>query len=105
MADSGLVFTLTVGNLPPQTFAVVEFTLNEALSTPFSLDATLSSANPDIDFKDVLDNSATLTVYRDGLPEREVTGIVTQFEHSTTGRHRSHYSLTLQPALWRAGLR
>ncbi|NRN30844.1 hypothetical protein, partial [Photorhabdus heterorhabditis] len=64
MADSGLVFTLTVGNLPAQTFAVVEFTLNEALSTPFSLDATLTSANPDIDFKDVLDNSATLTVYR-----------------------------------------
>ncbi|NRN29951.1 hypothetical protein, partial [Photorhabdus heterorhabditis] len=64
MADSGLVFTLTVGNLPAQTFAVVEFTLNEALSTPFSLDTTLTSANPDIDFKDVLDNSATLTVYR-----------------------------------------
>ncbi|WP_434526719.1 type VI secretion system tip protein TssI/VgrG [Photorhabdus asymbiotica] len=105
MADSGLVFTLSVGNLPAHTFAVVEFTLNEALSTPFSLDATLTSADPDIDFKDVLDNAATLSVYRDGLPEREVTGIVTQFEHSTTGRHRSHYSLTLQPALWRAGLR
>ncbi|ERT11514.1 type VI secretion system Vgr family protein [Photorhabdus temperata] len=105
MADSGLVFTLTVGNLPEQTFAVVEFTLNEALSTLFCLEATLTSADPDIDFADVLDNSATLTVYRDGQPERSVTGIVTLFEQSTTGRHRSHYSLTLHPGLWRAGLR
>ncbi|MGS0629592.1 MULTISPECIES: type VI secretion system Vgr family protein [Photorhabdus] len=105
MADSGLVFTLTVGNLPEQTFAVVEFTLNEALSTLFSLEATLTSADPEIDFADVLDNSATLTVYRDGQPERSVTGIVTQFEQSTIGHHRSHYSLTLHPGLWRAGLR
>ncbi|MQL49303.1 type VI secretion system tip protein VgrG [Photorhabdus khanii] len=105
MAHSGRVFTLTVGNLPTQTFAVVEFTLNEALSTLFSLEASLTSADPDIDFADVLDNDATLTVYRDGQPERCVSGIVTRFEQETTGRHRSHYSLTVHPALWRAGLR
>ncbi|WP_236637436.1 contractile injection system protein, VgrG/Pvc8 family [Photorhabdus australis] len=80
MANSGLVFTLTVGNLPEQTFAVVDFTLNEALSTLFCLEATLTCADSDIDFADVLDNSATLTVHRDGQPERSVTGIVTQFE-------------------------
>ncbi|WP_323834438.1 type VI secretion system Vgr family protein [Photorhabdus africana] len=105
MADSGLVFTLTAGSLPEKTFAVVEFTLDEALSTLFCLEATLTSADPDINFADVLDNFATLTVYRDGKPERSITGIVTQFEQSRTGRHRSYYALTLQPALWRAGLR
>ncbi|WP_445374449.1 hypothetical protein ACSLVK_20620 [Photorhabdus tasmaniensis] len=47
MADPGRVFTLTVGNLPAQPFAVVEFTLNEALSTLFCLEATLTSADPD----------------------------------------------------------
>ncbi|WP_445374429.1 hypothetical protein ACSLVK_20490 [Photorhabdus tasmaniensis] len=50
MADPGRVFTLTVGNLPAQTFAVVEFTLNEAQSTLFCLEVTLTSADPDIDF-------------------------------------------------------
>ncbi|PQQ27190.1 type VI secretion system tip protein VgrG [Photorhabdus luminescens] len=105
MADSGLIFTLTVGSLPEKTFAVVEFTLDEALSELFCLEAILTSADPDINFADVLDNFATLTVYRDGKPERSITGIVTQFEQSRTGRHRSHYSLTVQPALWRAGLR
>ncbi|WP_387489591.1 type VI secretion system tip protein TssI/VgrG [Photorhabdus sp. RM96S] len=105
MTDSGLVFTLTAGHLPEKTFAVVEFTLDEALSTLFCLEATLTSADPDINFADVLDNVATLTVYRDGKPERSITGIVTQFEQSRTGHHRSHYSLTLQPGLWRAGLR
>ncbi|ETS33484.1 hypothetical protein BB987_12685 [Photorhabdus temperata] len=59
---TGLVFTLAAGNLPMKTFAVVGFTLNEALSTLFSLQATLTCANPDIDFADVLDKYATLTV-------------------------------------------
>ncbi|NHB93221.1 type VI secretion system tip protein VgrG [Photorhabdus cinerea] len=102
---TGLVFTLTVGNLPVKTFAVVEFTLNEALSTLFSLQATLTCANPDIDFADVLDKYATLTVYRNGQPERYITGVVTHFVQETTGRYRSRYCLTLHPSLWRAGLR
>ncbi|MEK9495732.1 type VI secretion system tip protein TssI/VgrG [Photorhabdus sp. P32] len=105
MTDSGLVFTLAAGSLPEKTFTVVDFTLDEALSTLFCLEATLTSADPDIDFADVLDHFATLTVYRDGKVERSVTGIVTQFEQGTTGRHRSYYSLTLHPSLWRAGLR
>ncbi|WP_445374424.1 hypothetical protein ACSLVK_20465 [Photorhabdus tasmaniensis] len=50
MVDPGREITLTVGNLPAQTFTVVEFTLNEALSTLFCLEATLTSADPDIDF-------------------------------------------------------
>ncbi len=33
-APSGLQFKLTAAGLPPQTFAVVDFSLNEAFSSP-----------------------------------------------------------------------
>ncbi|RAW84996.1 type VI secretion system tip protein TssI/VgrG [Photorhabdus laumondii] len=102
---TGLVFTLTAGNLPVKTFAVVDFILDEALSTLFSLHVTLTCIEPDIDFAEVLDKYATLTVYRDGQPERYITGIVTHFVQETASRYRSGYSLTLHPSLWRAGLR
>ncbi|WP_228863217.1 type VI secretion system tip protein VgrG [Xenorhabdus sp. PB30.3] len=102
---SGLVYTLITENLPEQTFAVVDFSLNEALSTPFRLEATLTCKTPEIDFADVLDSSAAFAAHRNGRIERQVTGMVTHFSLQSTGRHQSHYHITLQPPLWRASLR
>ncbi|KJG82348.1 type VI secretion protein Vgr, partial [Yersinia pestis subsp. microtus bv. Ulegeica] len=64
---SGLQFTLTTASLPPQTFAVVDFTLSEMLSSPFVLNVGLASADPAVDFAAVLDEDATLFIWREGV--------------------------------------
>ncbi|ROS06969.1 hypothetical protein EC848_3465, partial [Enterobacter sp. BIGb0359] len=46
---TGLQFTVTLGELPASTFAVVDFELREALNTPFSLSINLASPQPGID--------------------------------------------------------
>ncbi|MHA3316666.1 type VI secretion system tip protein VgrG, partial [Yersinia pseudotuberculosis] len=73
---SGLQFTLTAAGLPPQTFAVVDFTLSEMLSTPFVLNVGLASADPAVDFAAVLDEDATLFIWREGVLQRSITGMV-----------------------------
>jgi len=102
---SGLQFTLTASGLPPQTFAVVDFTLSEALSEPFLLNVGLASANPAVDFAAVLDKNATLMVWREGVMQRSVTGMVASFEQGDTGFHQTRYSMVIRPALWRTSLR
>ncbi|MEK9495031.1 type VI secretion system tip protein TssI/VgrG, partial [Photorhabdus sp. P32] len=101
----GLQFTLTAGGLPPHTFVVSAFTLNEAFSTPFTLAVSLASADPAIDFAAVLDNRATLTILRAGKVERAVTGMVACFEQGNTGKHQTGYKMTVRPDMWRTTLR
>ncbi|WP_049601755.1 type VI secretion system Vgr family protein, partial [Yersinia similis] len=102
---SGLQFTLTAAGLPPQTFAVVDFTLSEMLSTPFVLNVGLASADPAVDFAAVLDEDATLFIWREGVLQRSVTGMVASFEQGDTGFHQTRYSMVIRPALWRTSLR
>ncbi|MGV7959590.1 type VI secretion system tip protein VgrG [Photorhabdus tasmaniensis] len=101
----GLQFTLTAGGLPPETFVVSRFSLNEALSTPFSLTVSLASADPAIDFAAVLDTRATLTILRAGKVERTVTGMVACFVQGNTGKHQTRYEMTVRPDMWRTTLR
>ncbi|NHB89982.1 type VI secretion system tip protein VgrG, partial [Photorhabdus tasmaniensis] len=101
----GLLFTLTAGGLPPETFVVAAFSLNEAFSTPFSLAVSLASADPAIDFAAVLDTRATLTILRAGKIERTVTGMVASFVQGNTGKHQTRYEMTLRPDMWRTTLR
>ncbi|MEX0444582.1 type VI secretion system tip protein VgrG [Xenorhabdus sp. SGI246] len=104
-APSGLQFTLTAGGLPPQTFVVTDFTLNESFSQPFNLNVGLASADPAIDFPTVLDRTATLTILQDGVEQRSITGIVSYFEQGNTGLHQTTYQMTIRPDLWRTTLR
>ncbi|EEP94227.1 Rhs accessory proteintic element [Yersinia aldovae ATCC 35236] len=102
---SGLQFTLTTAGLAPQTFVVVDFSLSEMLSSPFVLNVGLASADPSVDFAAVLDEDATLFVWRDGVLQRSVTGMVASFEQGDTGFHQTRYSMVIRPALWRTSLR
>ena len=61
-SPSGLQFTLQAGNLPPNTFKVVSFEYREAYSTPFEINLLLSSPQSAVNFSDVLDNQATLSI-------------------------------------------
>ncbi|CAI1534344.1 TPA: type VI secretion system tip protein VgrG [Serratia fonticola] len=105
MDASGLRFTLSVGDLPPKTFVVAGFTLHEQFSTLFTLELEVASASPSVEFRSILDKTATLTIWRETEVQRIVNGIVTSVEQGDTGLHQTRYRLSVRPALWRAGLR
>ena len=70
--STGLRFTLEVDGLPPDAFAVVSFHLNQSLSSLFSLDLSL-------EFAQVLDKMAYLTIWQGDEVQRRVKGVVTLF--------------------------
>lgn len=64
-AQSDLRFSFTVGDV---AFDVIEFRLCEALSDVFTLDVDLSFADPAVDFGQVLDQPALLTIWHGEQP-------------------------------------
>ncbi|WP_132683889.1 phage late control D family protein, partial [Pseudomonas aeruginosa] len=76
---------------------VVEFELEEALCEPFRLNLKLASD----DFKQVLDQPGTFTLWQDGRPARYVHGyvhgIVSHFTQGSSGFRRTRYELLLEP--------
>ncbi|MDN3526197.1 type VI secretion system tip protein TssI/VgrG [Halomonas sabkhae] len=101
----GWHFTLTLAGLPEVDLAVVDFTLHEALSTPFELSVALASRFDSLSPEELLDRRATLTVWQDEQPLRRVHGIVAEFARGDRGHRRTRYELVIRPALWRLSLR
>ncbi|WP_230944223.1 type VI secretion system Vgr family protein, partial [Burkholderia cepacia] len=99
--QSDLRFTFTAGN---ESFEVVEFTLHEGLSETFLLQVELASANPAIDFGEVLDRSGVLTIWQGGQPVRYVHGAISSFVQRDTGFRRTRYSAVVEPRLARLKL-
>ncbi|WP_039736140.1 hypothetical protein, partial [Enterovibrio norvegicus] len=58
--ESGLQFTLAVEGLPNDTFAVLEFSGESALSTPFLYQVKLASRNESVSQDEVVDRNVTL---------------------------------------------
>lgn len=113
---TGLQFTVTVGALHADTFAVVKFTLDEQLghrplgeeqrwAGPFQMLVDVVSAQSDVGAQDVLDLPCELVVWFNGEVQRRVSGVVSMFEQRDTGFRRTHYRLEVRPALWRLSLR
>ncbi|WP_321899737.1 type VI secretion system Vgr family protein [Burkholderia cepacia] len=98
---SDLRFTFTVGD---EAFEVVEFTLQEGLSDTFLLQVELASANPAIDFGEVLDRNGLLTIWQGGQPVRYVHGAISSFVQRDTGFRRTRYSAVVEPRLARLKL-
>ena len=99
--QSDLRFTFTIGDEP---FEVVEFTLQEGLSETFLLEVELASSNPAIDFGEVLDRTALLTIWHGDTAVRYVHGAVSSFVQDGTGFRRSRYSAIVEPRLARLSL-
>ncbi|TEU62980.1 type VI secretion system tip protein VgrG, partial [Burkholderia cepacia] len=99
--QSDLRFTFTAGN---ELFEVVEFTLHEGLSETFLLQVELASANPAIDFGEVLDRNGLLTIGQGGQPVRYVHGAISSFVQRDTGFRRTRYSAVVEPRLARLKL-
>uniref|UniRef100_UPI0036DABC13 type VI secretion system tip protein TssI/VgrG n=1 Tax=Photorhabdus sp. RM322S TaxID=3342825 RepID=UPI0036DABC13 len=97
---TGLRFSCTIGNLAPMTFTVVNFTLDEALSSLFTLSLTLAAPRSDIDTDTLLLQTAQFTVTRDESPQREVKGLVESAIVGATNRHQTLYHLTVRPEMW-----
>ncbi len=104
--STGLRFTLEVDGLPPDAFAVVSFHLTQSLSSLFSLDLSLVSQQfLSLEFAQVLDKMAYLTVWQGDDVQRRVKGVVTWFELGENDKNQMLYSMKVRPPLWRAGLR
>ena len=87
--STGLRFTLEVDGLPPDAFAVVSFHLNQSLSSLFSLDLSLVSQQfLSLEFAQVLDKMAYLTVWQGDEVQRRVKGVVTWFELGENDKNR-----------------
>ena len=94
MAQStGLQFTVKVGALADNTFAVASFKLDEGLNRPFNLHLEVASQQPDIDFGAVLDQPCELLVWYNGELQRRVCGVVSEFAQGDSGFRRTRYSL------------
>ncbi|MFJ2453345.1 type VI secretion system Vgr family protein [Pseudomonas protegens] len=103
MRQRDLKFTFSV--LTAQVaFEVVEFTLEEALSEPFRLTLELASDNGAIDFGQILDQPALLTIWQGGLQVRHVHGLVSSFTQGKSGFRRTRYRLLVEPQLARLAL-
>uniref|UniRef100_UPI0030F39730 type VI secretion system Vgr family protein n=1 Tax=Pseudomonas aeruginosa TaxID=287 RepID=UPI0030F39730 len=96
MRQRDLKFTFVVGE-GKLAFDVVEFELEEALCEPFRLNLKLASDKNAIDFRQVLDQPGTFTLWQDGRPARYVHGIVSHFTQGSSGFRRTRYELLLEP--------
>jgi type VI secretion system VgrG family protein len=88
--------------LGAETFSVLRFSGEEAISQLYRFEIDLVSEEPDIDQDAVLGQPATLTIQRgdDGTP-RKVHGILAEFEQGQEGRFGHYrYRAVLVPRLW-----
>ncbi len=89
--STGLRFTLEVDGLPPDAFAVVSFHLNQSLSSLFSLALSLVSQQfLSLEFAQVLDKMAYLTVWQGDDVQRRVKGVVTCLNWGRTTKTRCY---------------
>ena len=85
-------------------FEVIEFTLDEGLSKPFTLALQLASFDAELDFGTLLDKPALLTIWRGDTPVRYVHGLISSLTQGDTGFRRTRYSVLVEPALARTRL-
>ncbi|MGR4066481.1 type VI secretion system Vgr family protein [Billgrantia sp. C5P2] len=104
-AETGLQFTLELAGADSADLAVVDFSLEEALSAPFTLTVRFASRDGSLSASALLDRPVTLTIWQDGEVLRRVNAIVSEFGRGDRGHRRTMYSLVARPALWRLGLR
>ena len=97
---SGLVFTCKIGRLPENTFQVTEFTLNEEISSLFTLSVSVVSLLPAVRFKECLGMAASLTVTRNGTRIRTVQGLLASAEQGNTDGNKTWYHFLIRPEMW-----
>ncbi|WP_072668988.1 type VI secretion system Vgr family protein [Vibrio injensis] len=109
-----LRFRLKVDGLADDVLMVHKYQGVESLSDSqqdgqhcygFRYHIQLASRRSDLTALDVVDKTAQLEMWRDGLLVQRVHGIVRQFSQGNIGHRHTFYGLTLVPALERLSLR
>ncbi|HEQ3483908.1 TPA: type VI secretion system tip protein VgrG [Vibrio cholerae] len=109
-----LQFQLKVDGLEDESLVVRGFEGQESLSDSvwrsepcygFRYQVDLASALSNLTAEQFVDQTAHLTILRDGQVVQQINGIVRQFSKGDTGHRHTFYSLTLVPALERLSLR
>ncbi|MFZ0448530.1 MAG: type VI secretion system tip protein TssI/VgrG [Desulfatiglandaceae bacterium] len=97
-------FTFVSHGLPEDTFQVVRFQGDEGISKLYEFAIQLVSEDPEIDLGSVLQNPATLTIFRNEGDDRLFHGIPSLFEQLHEDAERVFYKTVLVPRLWQADL-
>ncbi|EIZ8585509.1 type VI secretion system tip protein VgrG [Salmonella enterica subsp. enterica] len=105
MSSAGLRFTLEVDGILEMSTAVVSFGLYQNHSSPFVLEVDIASGLSDLTAVDFLEKKAVLTIWQGDIAQRYVSGIVTAVQLGENNGWQMRYHLTINPPLWRAGLR
>jgi len=100
-AQSNTRYTLKT---PGTDFDVIGFELKERLSKPFKLTLQLASVEDRPDFGQLIDESATLTLWQDDTEVRHINGIITKLKQKASGFRRTHYEMVISPAYVRTDL-
>jgi len=97
------LYAFESAQLASDAFQVLRFEGTEGISQPFKFELQLLSEDPDIEFSEVVNETATFTMMR-GDEEVPINGIVTDF--SLHGRTDDYvvYRATLRPRLHRLSL-
>ncbi|WPL17283.1 type VI secretion system Vgr family protein [Thiorhodovibrio winogradskyi] len=95
-------FTFISHGLAENTFSVVKFTGQEALSSLYSFDVLLVSELNDLDIEPILANPATLTIKSraQGFADQPFHGILTSFEQLHQVGPYVFYRAELRPKMW-----
>lgn len=95
-------FIFASSALAEDTFTLVEFKGFEALSHLYEFEIILDAEDPEIDLKEVLKNTVTLTIELNGEPQRTIHGILSHFEQLHEYSGHIYYRAILVPRLWLA---
>lgn len=98
--QTGLYFSIQIGELNQHKLDVVSFRLEEALSSLFTLSVQISTTNANINLQEQLLQKASFTVYVDGKKQRTINGIIEKAECGDIGFKRSFYTFIIRPAMW-----
>ncbi|MFM2590151.1 type VI secretion system Vgr family protein [Vibrio sp. TBV020] len=110
-----LKFEIKVEGVDDDVFVVREFHGSESLSNDiaqaqglvcgYCYQVELASRRTNISPDLIVDQNACLELYRNGVLERTIGGIVRSFTKGDTGHHHTFYSIQLVPSLERLSLR
>ena len=84
---------------------VVGFRLEQKHSVPFALEVDIASGLFDLTAAYFLEKNAMLTIWQGDAPQRYVSGSVSEVALGENTGWQMRYHLTINPPLWRAGLR
>ncbi len=101
--DDTKSFTFVSQGLGEDTFSVVKFKGTEGISKLYEFDITLASDDAEINLKDVLQNTANLTI-KGSDQDLPIHGAVAEFEQLHETKGHCFYRALLVPRLWQASL-